>query len=688
MKFLSKKKNEEETTITPEAEQSMKKEAQEYWDHVKQAPSNDLDQFMWGTGGVPPPPASPKVTSPTFQKKWATDEDGGTASNDDMGGKNEDCNGEIEPEEEKDKSDNILSALDSTIKDQPPPPIPDKIILEDIVWKQRSGFGKYSIGLLKHEWEQRRVVLFESGMLKYYTLPKDLEGVQYDPSHATDPDKSPWVYDPEQTPRGEMNLICSSSLAVSEHSNDGSGHIIEDNNCDEGGGGGEVVDTNTPIFGEGVKHIESSMRRLSSLVHTDKSPNVGGVKIQARERGQGGNDESSPGPTPFEIDITRKDTNEMWRFCFQSQSILIEWLSTLKNIAGNGDTEGDELLKGVAKDGVANHGFEPGDHILRWEMLPVLYPIQIHGIVLEVGKNCVIIADFGLASYDNQRAIKEEGLTTLSDDDRDDHDVIMAAWEKIKPKEKKRLNVKVMTDPKEIRKWSKVKYGEHVEKRKDKKPGFFKSLNPFSPRDSDATKATNGADDDATTESDGDEGATERNGSNNDGCKEEEVVDHRISDAVSSAISEQIEHLQEDMAKEAAEEEERQKKVPKQQKEDAKKNDEKIEGAPEWFQPGYKPRKPRAGSAPLSSLEPIQINDEGQSVFSIDHHDEHHGKSELPKSDSAKLVLARTHFILENEDLLPPYHVSCFMQGFGVNILWRCILFSSCHFIHCTFLYI
>ncbi len=30
------------------------------------------------------------------------------------------------------------------------------------------------------------------------------------------------------------------------------------------------------------------------------------------------------------------------------------------------------------------HGFEPGDHIIRWEMLPILWPIQINGIVLEV----------------------------------------------------------------------------------------------------------------------------------------------------------------------------------------------------------------------------------------------------------------------------------------------------------------
>jgi len=246
---------------------------------------------------------------------------------------------------------------------------------------------------------------------------------------------------------------------------------------------------------------------------------------------------------------------------------------------------------------LANHGLQPGDHIIRWEMLPVLYPIQIHGIVLEAGKNCVIIADFGLASYDSRAA---GDLTTLSEEEgKDDStDVIMAAWEKIKPKEKKRLNVIAVTDPKDIRKWSKINYVDQVEKK-----GFFKSFLPTKKNKKDEAD-----DDGASTEDDGAGKPTEHN------------IELTKSDATDEEMGadESIDH---------------------------------VEGAPEWFQPGFKPRK-----RTYSSSSTIPLNNDGQSVFSIDRPDDH-SKNELPKTDSAKLVLARTHFILENEDLLPLYHV-------------------------------
>lgn len=46
------------------------------------------------------------------------------------------------------------------------------------------------------------------------------------------------------------------------------------------------------------------------------------------------------------------------------------------------------------------HNFAPGDHIIRWDMLPIFWPIQIHGIVLSVSedKSEVIICDFGMTS--------------------------------------------------------------------------------------------------------------------------------------------------------------------------------------------------------------------------------------------------------------------------------------------------
>ena len=607
-------------------------------------PSDDLDKLMWGNSGIPPP--APEK-APKYQKNWANNDNNGgvdekiddNASSIDNHDTNRngdiptsDSNEEDHKQAEKKKndiSDNILSALDyvedepqtstinrnnevndntssytslSDIQQQPE----DKIQLEGIVWKQRSGFGKFSFGILSDEWQQRRVVLYNSGVLKYYTLKKDMEGVKYDPSNATDPDISPWVYDDDnnQEVRGVMDIKFRR-----KHKDDVSSSILD--------------------IGEGMRRLGSSIvpTTTNNNNNSSQSPNnVGGVTIQGRER------TADVGPTPYEIDIVRNDTNEMWRFCYPSQAMQIEWLTMLKSIALEGDNDvgeeedtteqhEDDDTNAVDKstDGLDHHGFQPGDHIIRWEMLPVLYPIQIHGIVLEAGKNCVIIADFGLASYDNQRASgggTTEALSSLSEDEdaNDSHDVIMQAWEKLKPKEKKRLNVIVVTDPREIRKWSKINYGDQVEKDKgsshNNPVGFLTSLLPGSKK------------------KDQDTIAEEEDSSSSDDDDKSDDKSSKVPDQVTCTDVQQTEsttNLEEDNVK-----------------------DEYIEGAPDWFQPSYRPRK-RSGS---SSSLPIS---DGQSVFSIDKSEAK--ETELPKSDSAKLVLARTNFILEHEDLLPPYHV-------------------------------
>ncbi|KAL7500528.1 hypothetical protein ACHAWT_008349 [Skeletonema menzelii] len=517
--------------------------AAEFW-QVK-PPSDDLDNIMWGSTGLPPPAQA----SPRFNKQWAKKGVEGTldtssATKQCLSSVNEDgdCNNtnNTGTDADAERSDNILSALEH-------PAVPDEIILEEIVWKQRGGFGKFAFNLLQHEWEQRRLTLFKSGKLRYYELPSDdMEGVKYDPKHAVDPDKSPWVFDSKQEPRGEMDLRPGTYGNITDHQQD-SGNVLT---------------------------------RMGSLIHQNNSDTVtaglmNNVKVQARKRSE------DPGPTPFEIDITRRDTT--WRFCFASQSIQIQWLDMLKNIAADPLTDEErEALGGLDTEGLdADHGFEPGDHIIRWEMLPIMYPIQIHGIVLEAGKNLVIIADFGLASYDSHSGASKD-LNTWSNDAKDDsNDVILQAWEKIKPKEKKRLNVIAVTDPKEIRKWTKIKYGDQVET-KEKKSFLSKFLPGSKPeKDGDFNKAKG---------------------------KETIEVDE-----------ESAEETDDDSDKRECDSTE-----------------------PEWFQ-----RSPRRKT-------PAKQKDE-QSVFSIDQLEGQ--KNELPKSDSAKLVLSRTHFILENEHLLPPYHV-------------------------------
>ena len=142
------------------------------------------------------------------------------------------------------------------------------------------------------------------------------------------------------------------------------------------------------------------------------------------------------------------------------------------------------------------HNFQPGDHIIRWDMLPILWPIQIHGIVLEVSedKSEVTICDFGITSVKNEEkkikecqgerpekiveeenaifteALKDEQcLGTAADADTngvekaestDDEAINKKESSKKEKKKKKnqRLNVIKLTKWSDLRKWSKVNY--------------------------------------------------------------------------------------------------------------------------------------------------------------------------------------------------------------------------------------
>ena len=520
---------------------------------VHQTPSNELDHLMWGSAGLP-------AACPRFNKQWATKRvDGGGAgspygrsaracSSDDVAAvaaSADDEDGVIEG-----SNDNILSALEHPLTAAAL--LPDEILLEDVVWKQRGGFGKYAFNLIQHEWEQRRLVLFKSGKLRYYDLQQqklttDPSSPDSDPNH--DSNAVIGVVDCCQDPRGEMDLRPGS---YSNFSNS-----VDHHNQHQDGG-------------------NNFLNRMGSLIQQNNSYDLmpDDVKVQARRRSE------DPGMTPFEIDITRRDTT--WRFCFASQSIQIQWLEMLKNIAADPYTDEErEALIGVDGEGLgADHGFQPGDHIIRWEMLPIMYPIQIHGIVLEAGSNLVIIADFGLASYDSHSGANKDLNTWSNESDVNSNDLILQAWEKIKPKEKKRLNVIAVTDPKEIRKWSKIRYGDQVEK--TQKKSFFSKLLTGTKSDKDNVSKT--------------------------------AVDNETEVDEESVM---------------------------------RQDDYDVEDCDRPFEPEWMRRSPRSSRKAKPK--------DGQSVFSIDQLEGQ--KSELPKSDSAKLVLARTHFILENEHLLPPYHV-------------------------------
>lgn len=135
------------------------------------------------------------------------------------------------------------------------------------------------------------------------------------------------------------------------------------------------------------------------------------------------------------------------------------------------------------------HGFEPGDHIIRWEMLPILWPIQIHAIVLDVSddKTTVTICDFGITTVKNDavekkmaksgekdaqkmleeenakfnEAIKDEGCSggggKLLNNASDATDNNNGEVEN-KGRSKNRLNIIILQKWSDLRKWRKVSY--------------------------------------------------------------------------------------------------------------------------------------------------------------------------------------------------------------------------------------
>ena len=124
------------------------------------------------------------------------------------------------------------------------------------------------------------------------------------------------------------------------------------------------------------------------------------------------------------------------------------------------------------------HNFEPGDHIIRWDMLPILWPIQIHGIVLEVSedKSEVTICDFGFTSVkttdaDKDSLVEEENakFTEAIQDEDECQDATNngepsgstsspSSPTKKSKKKHQRLHVIILTKWSDLKKWHKVDY--------------------------------------------------------------------------------------------------------------------------------------------------------------------------------------------------------------------------------------
>lgn len=149
------------------------------------------------------------------------------------------------------------------------------------------------------------------------------------------------------------------------------------------------------------------------------------------------------------------------------------------------------------------HSFKRGDHIVRWTRL-VVYPIQVHGIVLSASDDVVTICDFGLTAAgkikdetsnknDDEARIDTNNMNstqTISNEEADDKNnnsnssleeminhvdkSMMESCEKHRHKimGPDRMNILVLAEEKDIKQWRKIDYGpEEEEEGKDSDKG-------------------------------------------------------------------------------------------------------------------------------------------------------------------------------------------------------------------------
>lgn len=352
------------------------------------------------------------------------------------------------------------------------------------------------------------------------------------------------------------------------------------------------------------------------------------------------------------------------------------------------------------------HGFEPGDHIIRWDMLPILWPIQIHGIVLEVSDDgtTVTICDFGITTAkknDDAKSDNENVEKIVADDDAKFKEAIQdlsvdgGTPENTKKKAKKRLNIIVLTKWSDLRKWSKVNYerqlipggvGKSLKglgEKTEKLWTFTKQL--FARKESSELPddALNGDDDSLTDLMDEQMKIVEaviRKDSK--GSQKNAETDQKKVISPSNAKEQVLEDfLTEDSQGETVGSDES-KTTLAQMVAEANKVDKNsprkiiIKSPPQ--SPAKQPIEEKQQSwhgsfmKSLSNMNVFAQSDGTKSLFprssskgSESGNDippvplkKAIGTHELPRSDPAILVLARTRFLLDQgEDFLPPYHI-------------------------------
>jgi hypothetical protein len=222
-----------------------------------------------------------------------------------------------------------------------------------------------------------------------------------------------------------------------------------------------------------------------------------------------------------------------------------------------------------------------------------------------------VVADFGLTGYG-----KKEGSTFNHADDHTSN-AILAAFNKLRPNQNSRLNILTLTDPMDIRKWTKANYGESFKmpdsvQKMEKVSKFLSSLRKSSMIRSKVKRETS---------QEGQE------------ISEELVITPDLEVALSNDESERSAADRPSSAKESLKESE-----------------------PE-DNPGAAQESLKESELDENLKEASAEQGEDNSSSSPSKQSRKDPPIELPKSDPVAIVLARANYLLENEDLIPPYHV-------------------------------
>lgn len=395
----------------------------------------------------------------------------------------------------------------------------------------------------------------------------------------------------------------------------------------------------------------------------------------------------------------------------------------------NNSDEDDEVALTLPK-------FQPGDHVIRWKVIKLmLWPIQIHGIVLDVdvkedGSCSVVIADFGYSSSQSQSDGKKKGglrgindlmkkyyMRKDSDDDKqsvqiptsmkstsvedrkkngiepDAIDSSDVEDDEIENQDGKRFHLRTIEDPNDLKKWSKVNYGASIFSSKgklDKLKKLFalpnKKLNgddgkgrhqPISKND---TVEEDGSvfDDDFFKSPTAGDGRLEL-------AKRDESCATLSNNGIDGSDKETVETstdvlLEADRIIDASKMTPLQQLIAQANEIDRKARSNKNvlrksrNGSASLIQPPSSVSSTRRGKDflkkfSLRNLKPNSSARDQYTTISTDQCDDDQRQNsereepKLPKSDPRQIVLARTRFVLgeqdkpEDDSYLPPYHI-------------------------------